>query len=125
MDGPWLRRLELEPLTSYTSQTSLGATRLRRTENSNATGDVWALQDAKARLSELVERAATTRRPQRITRRGQEVVVVLESREYRRLANTRNRPLVSFLREVAPLPDDIVDRINQRDSNAGRDPGIE
>lgn len=45
---------------------------------------VWQLQTAKQKFSELVERALSEG-PQVVTRRGREVVVVLEVGEYRRL----------------------------------------
>ena len=45
----------------------------------------WQIQDAKARLSELIERARTEG-PQTITRHGTERAVVLAVEEYRALA---------------------------------------
>jgi len=97
---------------------------LARDPDRVAGDDVWALQDAKARLSELVDRALRTRRPQRITRRGAEAVVVLASDAYRRLTRQNARSLVEFLREVGPLPDDVIDRMNDRDRSTGRDVDI-
>lgn len=44
----------------------------------------WPLQDAKSRFSELVN-TALAEGPQLVTRRGQEAVVMLCAREYRRL----------------------------------------
>lgn len=46
--------------------------------------DHWALQDAKARFSELV-RKARTEGPQHVTVHGREEVVVIAAREFRRL----------------------------------------
>ena len=45
----------------------------------------WQLQEAKQRFSELVRRALVEG-PQVVTRRGEEAVVVVSAREYRRLA---------------------------------------
>lgn len=45
----------------------------------------WQVQDAKARLSELMERARSEG-PQTITRHGSELVVVLSVEDYRGLA---------------------------------------
>ena len=45
----------------------------------------WQLQEAKNRLSEVIERACAEG-PQHITRRGKEVVVVVSSEEYSRLS---------------------------------------
>lgn len=44
----------------------------------------WQLQEAKQRFSEVV-RSATSEGPQFVTRHGDEVAVVLDIREYRRL----------------------------------------
>ena len=45
----------------------------------------WQLQDAKSRVSELVE-CALNEGPQLVTRRGNDAVVLLAAPEYRRLA---------------------------------------
>jgi len=56
---------------------------------------VWQVQEAKTKLSELIEEA-NTRGPQIITRHGAERAVVLSVREYRAL--TAHRPdLKSYL----------------------------
>ena len=44
----------------------------------------WQLQDAKQRFSEVVRRALDNG-PQVVTRRGEEVVVVVSAKEYARL----------------------------------------
>ncbi|PTS90356.1 MULTISPECIES: type II toxin-antitoxin system Phd/YefM family antitoxin [unclassified Caulobacter] len=44
----------------------------------------WSLAEAKAKFSELVERARTEG-PQRLTRNGKDAVVVVSAEEYRRL----------------------------------------
>ncbi len=46
---------------------------------------VWQVQDAKARLSEVIERARTEG-PQTITRHGTERAVLLSIEDYRALA---------------------------------------
>jgi antitoxin Phd len=48
----------------------------------------WQLQEAKARFSEVVERALEGE-PQHVTRRGEEAVVVLSHQEYRRLSQAQ------------------------------------
>ena len=45
---------------------------------------VWQLRDAKSRFSEVVD-LSLREGPQMVTRRGEEAVVVLSVREYRRL----------------------------------------
>ena len=47
----------------------------------------WALQDAKARLSEVIRAAAEE--PQYITLRGEEAAVVISSREFNRLRKAK------------------------------------
>ena len=44
----------------------------------------WQLQEAKQKFSQLVQRAIDEG-PQVVTRRGEEVVVVVSAKEYRRL----------------------------------------
>ena len=63
-------------------------------------GRQWQLQDAKNRLSEVVE-IALAQGPQTITRRGKPVVVVVPFQQYSRMARPRTS-LVEFLRN-SPL----------------------
>ena len=62
--------------------------------------DTWQLQEAKARLSELVKRAAG-QGPQEITLHGRPVAVVLSREDFERLTGNA-RSLVDFMRE-SPL----------------------
>jgi prevent-host-death family protein len=48
----------------------------------------WQVQEAKQKFSELVQRAIDEG-PQTVTRRGQDVVVVVAADEYRRLSGNR------------------------------------
>ena len=48
----------------------------------------WQVQEAKQKFSELVRRAVEEG-PQAVTRRGQEVVVVLAATEFRRLIGSK------------------------------------
>lgn len=48
----------------------------------------WSLSEAKNRFSEVVKRALTEG-PQRVSRRGDDAVVVVAQHEYDRLAGTR------------------------------------
>jgi len=61
--------------------------------------NTWSLQDAKARFSELV-RLAETKGPQRITRHGEEVVVIVRASEYE--AAKKKPSLMEFFRN-SPL----------------------
>jgi prevent-host-death family protein len=60
----------------------------------------WQLQEAKARLSELIRKAAKDG-PQKITVHGTDVAVVISSDEYQRLKRPRSS-FVKFMR-VSPL----------------------
>jgi prevent-host-death family protein len=55
------------------------------------TPDHWQIQEAKQRFSEMI-RAVTTEGPQVITRHGEDVAVVVDIGEYRRLT----RPAVDL-----------------------------
>jgi len=55
------------------------------------TPDHWQIQDAKQRFSEMI-RAVTSEGPQVITRHGEDVAVVVDIGEYRRLT----RPAVDL-----------------------------
>ena len=57
--------------------------------------NIWQLQDAKSRFSELVERTLRNG-AQIVTRRGKKVVVLLSYEEYRRLTAPRGN-LAQFL----------------------------
>jgi prevent-host-death family protein len=52
-------------------------------------GAHWQVQEAKQKFSQLVQRALDEG-PQMVTRRGEEVVVVVSANEFRRL--TGNKP---------------------------------
>lgn len=60
----------------------------------------WQLQDAKARLSEVVKKA-TQEGPQHITLHGEPAAVVLSEADYQRLGKRRKR-FVDFIRS-SPL----------------------
>lgn len=68
----------------------------------------WAVQDAKARFSELLE-ASLTEGPQLVTRRGAEAAVLVPVAEWRRLQRSA-RPslkellLVDVARAEIPVP---------------------
>jgi len=59
----------------------------------------WKLEDAKARLSEVVRRAGTTG-PQLVTVRGREAAVILAPEQYKRLLPKQKDelPLSRFLK---------------------------
>lgn len=61
---------------------------------------VWQLQEAKNKLSEVVDEAVT-HGPQVITRRGIEIAIVLSYTEYRKIMSSQKK-LSAFFRE-SPL----------------------
>jgi antitoxin Phd len=67
----------------------------------------WPLQDARARLSELIKHAQT-KGPQEVSVRGEPAVVVLAKKDYDRLVKPKP-DLVSFLRDspMAGAPLDV------------------
>jgi prevent-host-death family protein len=78
----------------------------------------WALQDAKARFSEVV-RKAKTEGPQRITVHGREEVVVVSVEEYRRVkGEPSGQALVEVLQD-SPLPDISIERVRTRSGVRG------
>ncbi len=76
----------------------------------------WQLQEAKNKLSQVIDDALAGE-PQVITRRGEEVVIVLAYSDYQRLTGTdeslvdffRRSPLVGadveFNRDDTPIPE--------------------
>jgi prevent-host-death family protein len=79
----------------------------------------WQLQDAKARFSELVKRARE-QGPQHVSVRGEPAVVVVSEEEFARLSTSRPS-IVDHILAGAPWPDDVVDAINTRSRDPGRD----
>ena len=61
---------------------------------------VWQLQDAKNKLSEVIEQALK-QGPQLITRRGEKAVIVLSYKEYTRMKQSQTK-LSEFFR-ASPL----------------------
>jgi prevent-host-death family protein len=80
----------------------------------------WALQDAKARFSEVV-RKAKTEGPQRITVHGREEVVVLSIEEYRRVKGQPSGEALVRLLQDSPLRDVTIERVSTRSPVRGVD----
>lgn len=77
----------------------------------------WALTEAKAKLSDLVD-AAMKGEPQIITRRGDEVVVVLSTKTYRSAVEGGRGTLLDFF---ARSPYRDVELVGPRNRERGRD----
>ena len=69
-------------------------TKANKTSSSPPSGDMWTLANAKARLSEVVERAQTG--PQTITRNGKPSAVIVSAQEWAR-KTVRKGTLAEFL----------------------------
>ena len=74
----------------------------------------WQLQEAKARFSELVQKAIDEG-PQTVTRRGQDAVVVISVEEFRLMQKRQ----IDFKEFLAAAPLEGVDL--ERDRDYGRD----
>jgi prevent-host-death family protein len=88
-----------------------------------ATVQGWQLQEAKNRFSEVVKRARDEG-PQTVTVHGQRAAVVVSAQEF----DSLTRPPVSFVDFLLgepsgpdAWPDDVVDAINARSTDTGRD----
>lgn len=68
----------------------------------------WPLQDAKNRFSAVVD-AAISGSPQRVTRRGKPVVVVLAVDEYERLRHVETAKAPGFADLLLAIPQDDDD----------------
>ena len=80
-----------------------------RSDRSRA-GNRWRLQDAKARLSEVV-RQARQRGPQRVTVHGRDAVVVVRAEEFDRMRRpVSGRDIVAAL-AASPLADVNFERV--------------
>ena len=82
----------------------------------------WQLQDAKNRFSEVVKRARDEG-PQTVTVHGQRAAVVVSATQYDALVKPR-MSFADFLLSDTPWPDDVVDAINDRSKDTGRDVGF-
>ncbi len=83
------------------------------------TATYWQLQEAKARLSELVK-TVQQNGPQQITVHGKPAVVVLSCDDYERL--TRGKPSFVALMQQSPLKG--LDLNIGRDKSLTRDQGL-
>ncbi|MDR3775048.1 MAG: type II toxin-antitoxin system prevent-host-death family antitoxin [Terracidiphilus sp.] len=88
----------------------------------HSTFNRWKLEDAKARLSEVVRLAATDG-PQLLTIRGKEMAYLVAADEYRRLLPKPegHQPLAEFLQGLG-LSEAELDRLDlTREPDTGRD----
>jgi len=84
-------------------------------------GNRWRLQDAKARLSEVV-RQAQQRGPQRVTLHGRDAVVIVRADEFDRLQRpVSGRDIVAAL-AASPLAEVTIERLTVK--SPVRDAGL-
>lgn len=65
----------------------------------------WQLQEAKNRFSQVVDRALAGE-PQRVTRRGREVVVVVAAETFRRMEQVERSGAPGFVAHLLAVPRD-------------------
>jgi prevent-host-death family protein len=65
-------------------------------------GEAWTVAEAKARFSEIIDKAAIEG-PQTVTRRGRKIVVIVDAEEWERKTR-RSGSLAAFL-ATSPLRD--------------------
>ena len=88
-------------------------------QTSEPNESVWQLQEAKARFSEVVKRAIKEG-PQHVSVRGEPAVVILSEVQFVNL--TQERPtIVDLILDSPTWPDDVVDALNARSGDTGRD----
>ena len=88
-------------------------TRTRKNRTPPRTRGQWALQDAKARFSEVV-RKAKIEGPQRITVHGREEVVIVSVEEYRRAKGQPTGEVLVKLLHDSPLRNVKIERTRTR-----------
>ena len=90
-------------MTRNTDPSVAGPHRRRRRASPGGVGR-WALQDAKARFSELVRRARSEG-PQHVTVHGRDEVVVITTEEFRRLQGDRTGSALIAAMQSSPHRD--------------------
>lgn len=73
----------------------------RKHKKSPGVGKRWQLQEAKAKFSELFDRALKEG-PQRVSRREKDTVVVMKEEDFDRLAGGRRKPTIMEALLAAP-----------------------
>ncbi len=83
--------------------------------------DAWSLAEAKAKFSEVVERALTEG-PQHVTRNGKLAAVVVSEAEWERMSGGRNSVAEALFDPSIRglLTDEEVDTLFARDRDTGR-----
>jgi len=85
---------------------------MTRYGNSTSPGR-WALQDAKARFSEVVRRVRSEG-PQYVTVRGRDEVVIVSAEEFRRLKGDRTGAVLIAALQASPYRDVEIEPPRER-----------
>ena len=85
---------------------------MARDINSSSPGR-WALQDAKARFSEVVRRVRSEG-PQYVTVRGRDEVVIVSAEEFRRLKGDRTGAVLIAALQASPYRDVEIEPPRER-----------
>ena len=75
-------------------------------------GEGWTVADAKARFSEVIDRALA-RGPQTVTRNGKKAVVIVSSEEWER--KTKRKGSLAEFFAASPLRDSGLDVVRGKD----------
>lgn len=78
----------------------------------NGNSRTWQLQEAKAKFSEVVDRAINEG-PQFVTRRNRDTVVVMPAKEYEALRNANSSP--GLIESLLAMPKGTDFQIPERD----------
>jgi prevent-host-death family protein len=75
---------------------------------------IWSVQDAKNRFSEVVE--AARRKPQTVTKHGKPAVVVVAAEEYERLRKLQHLKAPTFVEMLLAMPQGDIEfkRLNTK-----------
>jgi prevent-host-death family protein len=84
----------------------------------NRTSKPWQLQEAKAKFSEVFDKAFAEG-PQHVTRHGKDEAVLLTLKEYKRLLGTRRKG-PSLLQVLRSAPSPLADLDLRRDQDPDR-----
>ena len=99
------------------TQAAKSTRRAAKSDHAVSTMETWKLEDAKARLSEVV-RLAATNGPQLVTVRGKEAAVILAPEQYKQhLPKPKGHlPLVQFLQGLG-----LDNVVLEREIDTGRE----
>lgn len=90
-----------------------------RSKRPRTSSNKWQLQDAKARFSEVVDRAQSEG-PQVVTRRGEDAVVVVSARQWAATSKAKTFSIKDWLMAPEARTDDLIPKRRPLMSLKGR-----